>query len=142
VIPRAGKEEDVAREVARLFDLDRPACLALWRARNGEEVPKHLSLLLMQRILAYDLQVDAFGGLPNKTRRTLRAEKSGAASGRGGRIAPGARLVREWNGRTYEVEVLVDGFAWKGRRFRSLSAIAREITGTRWSGPRFFGVGS
>ena len=56
------------------------------------------------------------------------------------RPTAGARLVREWNGRTHEVEVLADGFLLRGQRFRSLSAIAREITGARWSGPRFFGV--
>ena len=55
-------------------------------------------------------------------------------------MKPGTRLVREWNGRTYHVEVVADGFVWNGRTHRSLSAIAREITGAQWSGPRFFGL--
>jgi hypothetical protein len=55
-------------------------------------------------------------------------------------LKPGTRLVREWRGRTHEVLVLDDGFAWQGRHYRSLSAIARKITGTAWSGPLFFGL--
>ena len=58
------------------------------------------------------------------------------------RLQPGTRLVREWNGRTHVVEVVDKGFIWEGDRHRSLSAIARAITGARWSGPRFFGVTS
>jgi hypothetical protein len=55
-------------------------------------------------------------------------------------LKPGARLMREWRGETHDVRVLEDGFEWRGQRWRSLSAIAREITGTQWSGPRFFGL--
>jgi len=55
-------------------------------------------------------------------------------------LKPGARLIREWNGSSHIVEVVEDGFLWNGKRYRSLSAIARAITGTRWSGPRFFGL--
>ncbi len=136
-----GREEEVAREVARLFQLDRRACLDRWRATVGLPAPKHISLLLMQRMLAYDIQERAFGGLPPATRRRLDAVAAGGPASRAeGRIRPGTRLVREWNGRTHEVEVLEDAFAWKGRRFRSLSAVACEITGARWSGPRFFGL--
>lgn len=55
-------------------------------------------------------------------------------------LAAGTRLVREWNGRTYHVDVIAGGFVWNGARYQSLSAIAREITGARWSGPRFFSL--
>jgi hypothetical protein len=96
----------------------------------------------MRKALAYEIQAKAFGGLPNRVRRQLQAIAAGRNTSRpSGQMHPGARLIREWNGRTHEVEVLTDGFLWKGRRFRSLSAVAREITGARWSGPRFFAVG-
>ena len=133
-------EEEIAREIARLFELDRPACLHLWRTTIGGPPPRHVSLLLLRKTLAYDLQARAFGDLPAKARRVLEGAAGKAPSRPGRTIRPGARLIREWNGRSHEVEVLADGYAWKGRRFRSLSAIAREITGARWSGPRFFGI--
>ena len=93
----------------------------------------------MRQVLAHQAQVAAFGGLSAKTRRALASALKEPATTRR-RVAAGARLVREWNGRTHEVEVLAEGFLFRGKRFRSLSAIAREITGARWSGPRFFGV--
>jgi len=93
------------------------------------------------KALAYDIQVKAFGGL---SARTIRALKAAARPGSGPATARlparGSRLVREWNGALHEVEVLDDGYHWRGQRFRSLSAIAQVITGTKWSGPRFFGI--
>ena len=111
---------------------------------------------LLERAVAWHLQAKRYGGLPAKTRRQLAAislggggPQKGVPSGKGGDrgpealfspIAPGTRLVREWRGRTYVVEVLRDGFRWNGEEHASLSAIARKITGARWSGPRFFGL--
>lgn len=129
----------VAREIAQLLELDRRGCLARWQTVFGAPAPKHLSIAFLRQALAHQAQVKALGGLSPTTRRALASALKGGAD-----ISPpraGARLIREWNGRTHEVEVLADGFLWRGQRFRSLSAIAREITGTRWSGPRFFGVG-
>lgn len=137
----SGAQEEVGRDIARLFEFDRQGCLELWSATFEARAPKHISLLLLQKMLAYEVQAKALGGLPAKARRALEAIAAGRAYSRpDSRIRAGTRLVREWNGRTHEVEVLTDGFAWKGRRFRSLSAVAREITGARWSGPRFFGT--
>lgn len=136
---RPGNQEEVAREIARLLEFDRQACLVRWRDVFGESAPKHVSVRLMQKVLAHEVQTKAFGGIPRRMRRGLQAVAAGQqANNTTGHMSPGSRLMREWNGRTHEVEVLVDGFLWKGRRFRSLSAVAREITGARWSGPRFF----
>ena len=131
--------ERVARETAQLLELDRAECLARWQSVFGAPAPKHLSLGFMRQALAHEAQVRVLGGVPAGARRALAAALKGDSSPTA-KPNTGARLVREWNGRTHEVEVLEDGFLWRGKRFRSLSAIAREITGARWSGPRFFGV--
>lgn len=95
----------------------------------------------MEKALAYEFQRRAFGGMKASTRRTLRSVLAGdSAPAHSRSSAPGTRLVREWNGKTYEVEVIEGGFVWQGRTWRSLSRIAREITGANWSGPRFFGL--
>jgi len=92
------------------------------------------------------MQEVALGGLRPEGQRQLRQFAEQLKESREGRIRarpelkPGTRLVREWQGRTYEVLVLDDGFSWQGTRYRSLSAIARQITGTAWSGPLFFGL--
>ena len=132
-------QEEVSREIATLLALDRAGCLDRWQTAFDRPPPKHLSLAFMRQVLAHQAQVAAFGGLSAKTRRALASALKEPASTRR-RVAAGARLVREWNGSTHEVEVLAEGFLFRGQRFRSLSAIAREITGARWSGPRFFGV--
>jgi len=133
--------DDLARELAALAELDRTALLERWRMAFGRDAPPRLSRTLMEKAIAYDLQVKAFGGLPARTRRALRA--AGKADGRSSLSSlpsRGTRLVREWHGTRHEVEVLEDGYLWRGARCRSLSAIARAITGTKWSGPRFFGL--
>jgi hypothetical protein len=139
---RGGNHDEVAREIARLLICDRQACLEAWHGAFGISAPKHLSVQFMRKALAYEFQAKTFGGLPNRVRRQLLTVAAGGNTGRSSaQMHPGARLIREWNGRTHEVEVLAEGFLWKGKRFRSLSAVAREITGARWSGPRFFAVG-
>ncbi len=140
---RGGSQQEVAREIARLLTCDRRACLDAWEGVFGIPAPKHLSVPFMRRTLVYEAQAKAFRGLQNRVRRRLQSVAAGSpVSATSGQMHPGARLVREWNGRSHEVEVLSDGFLWKGKRFRSLSAVAREITGARWSGPRFFAVGA
>jgi hypothetical protein len=103
----------------------------------------------MIRAIAYRIQELHYGGQSKATRRKLaalgqaRGFDAETATGSGARrIRAGARLVREWNGRTHMVTVEEEGFLYGGRSYRSLSAIAREITGARWSGPRFFGLAS
>ncbi len=104
---------------------------------------------LLRRLLAHRLQEQRYGGLPVFVQRELaRAGKGAHAAAATASssslatpsLAPGTRLIREWNGQTIVVQVLDDGFAWENRHYRSLSQIAREVTGARWSGPRFFGL--
>ncbi len=98
--------------------------------------------------IAYRLQEKTLGGLKPSTRRRLQRVATDAAAGRAGntaserRIKPGVVLLREWHGVTHQVTVLADGVRLRGQRYRSLSQVARVITGARWSGPRFFGLKS
>ena len=108
---------------------------------GGDSAPK-LKRELLVGALAYSLQAQTCGGLKPRTRRKLHllAANPEAPIDKRPALAPGTRLVREWQGTTHVVEVGPDGFFWQGQKCTSLSAIAREITGTRWSGPRFFGL--
>ena len=116
-----------------------------WR-RLYRSQPPRLSRDLLIRAVAYRIQELRYGGLGKTTRRKLAALVDTPQSE--GKIAPepaqkistGTRLVREWNGRTHTVTVQQEGFTYAGRSYRSLTAIAREITGAHWSGPRFFGL--
>jgi hypothetical protein len=101
---------------------------------------------LVRRLLAQRLQEKRHGGLPLLVARELEraiaptCDTSSAAGQKKIELTPGTRLIREWNGRTISVEVREDGFVWDERTYRSLSEIAREVTGAHWSGPRFFGL--
>ena len=116
-----------------------------WR-RLYRSQPPRLSRDLLVRAIAYRIQELCYGGLSKATSRKLAAllqarRSDGEITPEGApRIRAGARLVREWNGRTHTVTVEKESFTYAGRGYRSLSAIAREITGARWSGPRFFGL--
>jgi len=120
----------------------------LWRDRLGGEAPAHLPRSLLMRALAYRLQVEAYGDLDKATRRIIRREDGACApfdrrrpETKGGvGLKPGALLVREWQGKLERVMVLEEGFAWNGQTFKSLSQIARAMTGTNWNGHRFFGL--
>ena len=100
----------------------------------------------LTRAIAYRLQESAFGGLKPSTQRLLAefahdgANGSALAAAPSRVVLPGAVLVREWRGTSHHVSVLEDGISFRGKRYRSLSEVAREITGTRWSGPLFFGL--
>lgn len=124
--------------------VNRRVLAARWQRAFGAPPPLHLSVGFMARALDYDRQCEAQGGLQTQTKRALRAALPGLdgpqAKPPNTALSPGAQLVREWNGRSYRVEVLPDGFRFEGEAYRSLSAIARQITGTAWSGPRFFGL--
>ena len=127
--------------IAGLANLSREDLVAIWTEEFGSEVPKGMSRAMVLRILAWDLQAMVQGGLAAATRRDLVRSMDEAPSKTTTRHArPGSHLVREWNGRTHTVEVLSHGFRWEGREYKSLSSIARDITGTKWSGPRFFGL--
>ena len=137
-----GRDPSIEPEIAALEGLERSDLLRLWRSAFGRDPPSRLSRTLMAKAIAYDIQVKAFGGLSARTICALKAAaKPGAAPAAATRPSgPGTRLIREWNGILHEVEVLDEGYLWRGERHRSLSAIARAITGTKWSGPRFFGL--
>src|SRR4029077_3731361 len=117
-----------------------------WRRLYKTDVSPHLSGELLIRALAYRIQQVSLGGLRPELQRQLRQiavelKQTGEAGKRfRPQLKPGTRLIREWQGRTYEVVVLDDGLSWQGTQYRSLSAIARKITGTAWSGPLFFGL--
>ena len=136
-----GRAASVEREIAALGAFDRSTLLQHWRSAFGREAPPRLSRPLMEKAIAHDMQVKAFGGLSARTIRALKAAaKPEAASASSRPPSRGTRLVREWNGILHEVDVMDDGYHWRGQRHRSLSAIALAITGTKWSGPRFFGI--
>ena len=102
--------------------------------------PPRLSLDLLRRALAYQLQSDWLGGLSPKVEKLLQSSSSPRTQNRYRKLEPGSQLVREWRGQMHVVNVIESGYRWNGKRYTSLSAVAREITGTRWSGPRFFGL--
>jgi Protein of unknown function (DUF2924) len=110
------------------------------------EPPKAFGPDLLRRSIAHGIQERAYGGLPREHRRLLdQLIKASRAKPNGRielprRIKPGSELVRTWNKHTYRVVVLEGGFAYEGRTYSSLSEIASEITGTKWNGPRFFGL--
>ena len=113
-----------------------------WTKALGAAPPPHMSRGFLQKALVYHAQCKEFGGLPRQTQRALRAIASGKpiSAATVGKIKPGAHLVREWNGRTYQVAIVDEGYEFDGHTYGSLTAIAKRITGTNWSGPRFFGV--
>jgi DUF2924 family protein len=137
----------VEQEIAALCDLDHAALKERWRALRGGEPPRKLSRQFLLRALAYYMQEQAFGGLSPAVRQRLqrlavelKATGRITSTGKQSPIKPGTRLIREWQGSTHEVTVLEEGFQWNEETYRSLSAIARAITGTRWNGHLFFGL--
>ena len=149
----ADRQAGLRRLVASLPGLDRSGLLLQWRNHLGGTPPAHLPAWLLMRVLAYRLQAEALGDLDPATLRRL--ERAGEAKGEavaapfanrspatreGVDLRPGAMLAREWRGRLERVTVLTDGFAWNGTTYRSLSMVAKAITGTNWNGHRFFGL--
>lgn len=136
----------IARQIRELKDKSFAELKQLWRDYYQVEPPPYRRGF-MAHALAYRIQELTYGGLPNKTEKHLNdllAEAKGAKVKR--RVAPvkmpvaGTRLVREWKGERYEVIIQENGFEFAGRKWNSLTAIAREITGTHWNGPVFFGL--
>ena len=145
---------NVLKQIADLERLSYSDLQERWRQLIGAEPPRYRREFMVKR-LAHRLQELAHGGLSQDTRDEMDRLLDDAgydelgARGTGPRRRPGrdfpvagTRLVREWDGERHEVTVVRGGFEYRGRRYRSLSAIAREITGTRWNGPRFFGLRS
>ena len=135
-------------EIARLRDLDVVGLRNRWHAVFGRQASPHLPRHLLFRVLAYRLQADQLGDLDSESRRLLDSSESPEKAGRNAvdlrrrtaELRPDTALGREWKGHMHRVAVLADGFAWNGKTYPSLSNIAFAITGTRWNGPRFFGL--
>jgi DUF2924 family protein len=139
--------ERIAPELAGLIGLSRQKLRQRWRALYGGDPPEKSSQEFLKAGVAYRLQERAFGGLKPEIRRLLeRAARDAKAStievAPLRQIQPGTVLIREWHGTRHQVTVLDDGAIYHGKRYRSLSEIARVITGSRWSGPLFFGLKS
>ena len=147
----AGSLNDV---IAGLADLDGNGLRLQWRNHLGGTPPAHLPRWLLLRVLAYQIQAAALGGLDKATLRVIRQPKgrtldplrSGPFEARipstreGAKLKAGALLVREWKGKLERVMVLEKGFSWNGKSHGSLSQIARAMTGVSWNGHRFFGL--
>ena len=134
---------------AKLIAIERlglPELRAEWRRLYRKPPPHRLSRDLLIRGVAYKIQEAVHGGLSRPTLRRLKILSEQGSSGAGSKIErqaafkPGTKLLREWNGTTHEVQVLANGFEWRGQTYASLSKIAKAITGAHWSGPRFFGL--
>jgi Protein of unknown function (DUF2924) len=139
------RPEGLPQKIAALNELTAQQLRDEWR-RLYRAQPPRLSRDLLIRNLAYRLQELAFGGLSKASLRKLAAltkELTGSGSivvARDSRLRPGARLVREWRGKTHTVVVSNDGYEYAGKPYSSLTTIAQVITGAHWSGPRFFGL--
>lgn len=108
-----------------------------WGQRYGPP-PSLRSVPILRMLLAWRVQTEALGGLDGESRRTL--GRKGKIRAEGLDLGIGARLTRQWQGRSHEVLVEVGGFRWEGQTYRSLSAVATAIAGSKWNGPRFFGL--
>ncbi|MDX2035053.1 MAG: DUF2924 domain-containing protein [Isosphaeraceae bacterium] len=143
--PRPRAQERLNADLKALPDLPREELKRRWLDLYGTPCPVQISRRLLTRALAYRMQENVYGGLDKITLRKLEKAASALAAGRpvgppDSKIKPGVRLVREWHGTLHEVTVLEQGVQYWNKVWPSLSAVAREITGVRWSGPRFFGL--
>lgn len=129
--------------------MNRAELSELWTTTFGNPPPAKTSQSLMQKVLSFEIQSTMLGALEKKTKKkifTLQRQIKNSSTDKAQTqkpkiiLKPGTRLLREWKGATHCVEVIENGFVWQGNYYRSLSAIARLITGAHWSGPRFFGI--
>lgn len=138
--------DSIVKELTLLVQQGKPALCDLWKQYFKSAPSPQMRKDLMRRIIAHRMQEREFGGLGDAASRRLRQlatsfianPSSGAVSARP--IKPGTRLARQWKEHVYVVTVEEEGYEYKGSRYESLSEIARLITGTRWSGPLFFGL--
>lgn len=136
----------ISAQIASLSSMNKPELLAVWASNFPHPPPVTLRRDLMVPILAYRIQEREYGGLSNSARKKLREIAKSLPPGKlaGGRrpsgLHSGTRLVRTWKGEVHEVEAFTGSYIYRGKQYNNLSQIAREITGTRWSGPLFFGT--
>jgi hypothetical protein len=144
-------KKPVEDEIEHLRGLDLGGLRARWQSVFGRPAPAHLTRHLLFAVVAYRLQADRSGDLDHATRQVLdRTVAKEAGPAMAARLAsldqkrtgltPGTVLVREWDRQSQRVMVMADGFAWNGQTYDSLSKVAFAITGTKWNGPRFFGL--
>jgi hypothetical protein len=147
----ASTKRPVEDEIAHLRGLDLGGLRARWQSIFQRQAPAHLTRHLLFAVIAYRLQADRFGDLDHATKqvldRTIAKEAGPAMSSRLAsfdqkrtELTPGTVLVREWDRQSQRVMVMANGFAWNGQTYDSLSKVAFAITGTKWNGPRFFGL--
>ena len=138
------KNKDLSRQTvhtaATVALLDRDGLVALWSEIMGSPAPRGMSQALLHAFLAFEVQQRSGGGLTKADLDRLDRIGIGKVRAVAPKMTAGARFLREWNGVTHVVERVAAGYLWNGKSFASLSAIAKEITGAHWSGPRFFGV--
>ena len=140
--------EVLALEIASLPKLGVDELRERWKALYGKAPSREIGRSFLTRAIAYRIQERVYGGLKPSTRRLLaRVEEETATGGSAKKpqirmAQSGTILIREWQGNAHRVTVLDNGVSFNGKRYRSLSEVAREITGSRWSGPRFFGLRS
>ena len=138
--------EDLTGAIDDLPSVSCDVLISRYRELYRSEPPKQISRDLLVRAISFRLQEKAYGGQSAALKRRLRSmaeelRQTGTIEAKGvPSIKPGTRLIREWQGAVHEVTVAEDGFVYRDQRYRSLSHIARDITGTRWSGPAFFGL--
>src|SRR6266404_665679 len=148
---RTSTKTSVEDEIAHLRGLDLKGLRARWQSMFQRPAPAHLTRHLLFAVIAYQIQADRFGDLDHETKQVLDrtvAKEAGAVTS--ARLAsfdkkrtelnPGTILVREWDRQSQRVMVMADGFAWNGQTYDSLSKVAFAITGTKWNGPRFYGL--
>ena len=139
-------DSSIQQRLAALPHLSNPELGILWRQLFQKDPPPKIRKELVVRVLAYRLQEQEFGGLNNSQSRQLRQLASTLESNPNQALStrrpikPGTRLIREWKEQVHVVEANAKGYQYRGNRYQSLSQIARLITGTRWSGPLFFGL--
>ncbi len=144
MIRHVGKER-IAEKLSAIPGLTRVELIGRWRSAHGQSPPRAVGRRLLEHDAAYQVQAKAFGGLKPATRRKLARIFDDLSANREPAphpvaVKPGTRLLREWQGVIHEVVVEDGGVRFRDQTYRSLSAVAREITGARWSGPRFFGL--
>jgi hypothetical protein len=148
---RASTKTSAEDEIAHLRGLDLRGLHARWQSVFQRPAPAHLTRHLLFAVITYRIQADRFGDIDPATRQVLDrtvAKDTGAVMSarlasfdqKRTELAPGTVLVREWDRRSQRVMVMADGFAWNGQTYESLSKVAFAITGTKWNGPRFFGL--
>jgi DUF2924 family protein len=151
IAAKAPESSSVEAEIARLRGLGVQGLRARWRTSFGQDPPTHVARHLLFAMIAYRLQTETIGDLDAATVRFLKhvdlvPSKQAAVpltqtfARRRRDLSPGTMLTREWSGQHHRVTVLDQGFVWEGRTYNSLSKIAKAITGTKWNGPRFFGL--